>query len=85
MSIESAKAFVERMKTDKEFAKKILACKDWETALPLITKEGFDFTHDEIKLSENAELSDEEIGQVSGGFLCGGPPTCVTPCGCGKP
>ena len=69
MSIDSAKLFIGRMKTDKELAKKIIACKDYETALPIITQEGFDFTKEEFKSCQNAELSDEELGQVSGGML----------------
>lgn len=36
MSIEAAKAFMERMKTDKELVQKVFACKDWETARPVI-------------------------------------------------
>jgi predicted ribosomally synthesized peptide with nif11-like leader len=73
MSMESAKLFIERMSTDKELAKIIIACNDYETALPLITKEGFDFTQEEIKLCQSAEfsdkkLSDEELEAISGGM-----------------
>jgi predicted ribosomally synthesized peptide with nif11-like leader len=36
MSIESAKAFLERMKTDEDFAQKVTACKDAETLRSLV-------------------------------------------------
>jgi predicted ribosomally synthesized peptide with nif11-like leader len=70
MSIESAKAFMERMQSDKEFAKKIMSCKDWETVRHLITSEGFDFTRGELKLTQ-IELADDEIAAVVGGFING--------------
>ncbi len=66
MSIESAKAFIERMQTDKDFAKKIIACKDWETARPIFIGEGYDFTIDELK-SLTPDLSDEALEHVNGG------------------
>jgi len=44
MSIESAKAYVERMKTDEEFRKKVLACTDAKARMALVKGEGFDFT-----------------------------------------
>lgn len=68
MSIESAKAFIERVKTDKEFAEKLNACKDWEIVRHLITSEGFDFTREELKLTQ-IELTDDEIAAVVGGFI----------------
>ncbi|HWR28274.1 MAG TPA: Nif11-like leader peptide family natural product precursor [Negativicutes bacterium] len=67
MSMESAKAFMDRMKTDKELAKKTIAWKDWETALPLITKEGFDFTPEEFERCQNEKLTDAELDAVAGG------------------
>ena len=50
MRFKSANPSIQRMAADRELAKKIIACDDYETALPLITKEGFDFTQEEIKL-----------------------------------
>jgi predicted ribosomally synthesized peptide with nif11-like leader len=74
MSIESAKAFMERMQTDNDFAKKIMACKDWETARPLILGAGYEFTLDEFKTVQkdilDAALDDEALQNVSGGGGC---------------
>jgi predicted ribosomally synthesized peptide with nif11-like leader len=67
MSIESAKAFMERMNTDKEFAKIFFACKDQDTARHVIIAEGFDFTREELK-SLQQELSDEALESVAGGL-----------------
>lgn len=66
MSIESAKAFIERMNTDEEFAKKVTACKDAAARMAYIKDEGFDFTVAEIT-TVKGELSDEELDLVAGG------------------
>lgn len=66
MSIESAKAFLDRMKTDEEFAKKVTACKNADTRMAYIKNEGFDFTVAEINTVKD-ELSDEELDLVAGG------------------
>lgn len=66
MSIESAKAFIDRMKTDENFANKMSECKDVETLLSLVESEGFDFTSAEISLATN-ELSDEQLDEIAGG------------------
>ncbi|MEN6462097.1 MAG: Nif11-like leader peptide family natural product precursor [Syntrophomonas sp.] len=70
MSIHSAKKFIERMKTDEDFAKKVIACKDSEERLAFVKMEGFDFTSAEIT-QKAGELSDEELERVSGGYICG--------------
>jgi predicted ribosomally synthesized peptide with nif11-like leader len=54
MSIESAKLFIHRMKTDGEFAEKVTECKDSETRTAFIKSEGFDFTTEEIKEARGA-------------------------------
>jgi predicted ribosomally synthesized peptide with nif11-like leader len=69
MSIESAKAFIERMKTDEDFAKKVTACKDEKARMAFVKKEGFDFTPLDIKKLKS-ELSDEEVCRAKGG-RCG--------------
>jgi predicted ribosomally synthesized peptide with nif11-like leader len=68
MSIESAKAFMERMQTDKDFAKKIIACKDWENARPLLSGEGYHFTIEEFKSVAGLDIDDEALDKVAGGF-----------------
>ena len=66
MSIESAKLFIDRMKTDEVFAKKVNECKDSESRNSFANAEGFDFTVEEIK-EAGSELSVEEMEQVAGG------------------
>ena len=66
MSIESAKAFIEKMKTDEEFAKKIMAETNQEARMALACGEGFAFTKDEIG-QVKGELTDDELDMVAGG------------------
>ena len=64
MSIESAKAFFERMKIDEEFAKKITAETNAESRMALACSEGFTFTTAEIAEITSRELTDEELAGV---------------------
>ena len=66
MSIESAQAFIERMKTDGEFANRVTECADAESRKAFVKAEGFDFSAEELK-SMHSELSDEELDGVAGG------------------
>lgn len=66
MSIESAKAFMERMNTDKEFAAKIVACKTLEECSQFLSSNGFSFTGDELKVVQDT-LSSDELDKVVGG------------------
>lgn len=66
MSIESAKLFIERMKTDENFTKKISLCKNEQDRSIVLKKEGYDFTS--LELSEAGPiLSDDDLDGVSGG------------------
>lgn len=67
MSIESAKAFIERMKTDEEFAKKVMECKDAEARMVVAKAAGFDFTAEEVRASQG-ELSEDELQGAAGGY-----------------
>ncbi len=69
MSMESAKAFIERMKTDEDFRNKVNECKDQETRMAFVKHAGFNFTKDDLDLAK-AELSDDVVSDVSGGALC---------------
>ena len=69
MSIESAKAFMERMKTDEDFRNKVNECKDNEARKALVVKEGYDFTVEELKGTRLVVLTDEELDSVGGGLL----------------
>lgn len=69
MSIQSGKAFVERMKNDEDFRKKVNECKDHDSRTAYVKKEGFDFTADELK-KVAGELSEESLDAVVGGKWC---------------
>lgn len=66
MSVESAKAFVERIKTDPEFASKINEFKNWDEVQSYVKQTGFDFTKEELN-SLNDELTENELDLVVGG------------------
>jgi len=68
MSMESAKAFVERMKIDEEFAKKIMAETTGESRMTLACSEGFNFTTEEMD-QVKGDLTDEDLDAVAGGLL----------------
>lgn len=67
MSIESAKAFIERLKADESFARKVGECKGESARMTMAKSEGFDFTVQEIR-DLQAELSEEDLEKISGGF-----------------
>lgn len=52
MSIESARAFVERMKTDPEFRRRIAEAESQEVRARILKYEGFDFTEEELRSLE---------------------------------
>ena len=59
MSIESAKAFLERVRNDEEFRKSVGEIGTAEERLEYVKKAGFDFMSDEIAMLKD-ELCDEE-------------------------
>lgn len=63
MSIESAKSFVKRMKSDEEFAKKVNEFKSMEEAQRYVTSQGFNFTVEELRECQH-ELDDDELASV---------------------
>jgi predicted ribosomally synthesized peptide with nif11-like leader len=72
MSLESVKAFMDRMDSDKEFAKKLFACKDADAQRAFVQDAGYSFTREEF--NQLVELSDEQLEMVAGGhdcYLCG--------------
>jgi predicted ribosomally synthesized peptide with nif11-like leader len=54
MSIESAKAFVERMKADGEFRQRIAEAESSEVKAMILKYEGFDFTDKELDSLKDA-------------------------------
>jgi len=67
MSIESAQAYVERLSSDEEFARKVAAIETREERAEMARSEGFDFTPEELQ-KVTTELSDEELDAVAGGW-----------------
>lgn len=65
MSIQSAKLFIEKIKTDEGFAKKVKEFKDADARMAFVKNAGFDFTVEEIK-GIQGELSDDELDSVAG-------------------
>jgi len=66
MSIESAKLFIEKMKADEEFCKKVTACADTSSRMAFVKAAGFDFTAADID-GIRREMSDSELEKVAGG------------------
>ena len=70
MSIESAKAFLERVENDEDFRKELVDRTSAEERMKFAKAQGFDFTKEEID-SLKYELSDEDLDAVAGGSWCG--------------
>ncbi len=66
MSLESAKAFLAKIRTDEDFGKKVAVCKDSDERWALVKAEGFDFTQEEFDNLKN-QLSDYESDMVVSG------------------
>jgi len=67
MSMESAKSFIERMKTDEEFSKRVTSCKNVDIRKKYVNEAGFSFTKEELELVKS-ELSDEDVERLAGGL-----------------
>jgi len=77
MSIEQAKAFIEKMKTDEEFTKRIMAIEDSDARFQAIAEAGFDFTKEELE-QVRQNLDEADLEQISGGGEgCGGKMVCM--------
>ncbi len=69
MSIESAKAFLERVKNDEDFRKESEGHASVEERMKFAKAQGFDFTKDEIR-EVRESLSEDELDAVAaGGFV----------------
>lgn len=66
MSIDSAKAYLERIKTDEVFAKKVNSFEDKAARREFVVQEGYTFTKEEIE-EAGSELNDKELDKVAGG------------------
>ncbi len=68
MSLDSAKAFIEKMMSDEVFRNRVMAIEDIDARLAVASSEGFEFTETEFK-EVQSELSDEEMEAAVGGAL----------------
>ena len=71
MSVDQAKAFVEKMKSDEAFRAKVMAEEDAEARMALIGAEGFDCSAEEIASLQ--ELGEAELSGAVGGGVGGEP------------
>ncbi len=79
MSLDSAKHFITKIKSDQSFADSLKKTKPLDRK-QFITNAGFDFTDAELK-EVREEISDEELNAVAGGTWH---PDCTTDGHCGK-
>ncbi len=68
MSVDHAKAFVEKMKSDEAFRERVMAEEDVEARMALIVAEGFDCSAQEIGALR--ELGEAQLDGVAGGGWC---------------
>ena len=68
MSVDQVKAFIEKMKSDEEFAKRVMAIEDIAGRLACIQSEGFACSEAEIK-EVSGELNDAELDSAAGGAV----------------
>jgi predicted ribosomally synthesized peptide with nif11-like leader len=64
MSVEHAKAFIEKMKTEEAFRERIMAIENQNERMAAISAEGFDFTQQEL---DEQDDFDGQLSEVAGG------------------
>ena len=86
MSLESARLFVHKVYTNREFANQVTKIEDIKELFDFATKEGYDFGTEELKEVSrefqnkvNRELSETELSMVVGGVT-----TMFAPCTTGN-
>jgi len=73
MSMQAAKDFLKRIKTDKALEDQLEAAADQAARHQLVKSAGFDFTADEYKqaaqnMATAQELTADELGHIDGGL-----------------
>ena len=68
MSLDHARAFIQKMKTNEAFRKSIMAIEDVDVLLAVAKSEGFEITDAELK-DVHSELTDDELNSVAAGFM----------------
>ncbi len=67
MSIDSAKAFIEKLKNDENFRKELKEMTSADERMKFAKAHGFDFTKEQIGALIEA-LTDEDLDAVTGGI-----------------
>ncbi len=65
MSLDQARAFIEKMKSDEAFRNRIVAIEDVDARLVAASEAGFAFTKEEVK-EVHGELRDDDLDQAAG-------------------
>lgn len=81
MSLESARLFVHKVYTNREFANQVTRIEDDKDFYDFVAKAGYDFEIEELKEADkecrsklNGELSETELSMVVGGGATMFPP-----------
>jgi len=70
MSKENLEQFIQKVTDDEQLQSRLGEEIDIDSLIALGAEHGFEFTEEDLQ--ESAELSDEELGGVAGGFGTGG-------------
>jgi len=68
MSVDQARAFIEKMKSDEAFCDRIMAIEAVDARLAAASDAGFEFTEAEIN-EVKSELNDDELDRVAAGGI----------------
>ncbi|MCP4289399.1 MAG: Nif11-like leader peptide family natural product precursor [Gammaproteobacteria bacterium] len=68
MTIESAKAYLERLRNDEDFRKEVSELSSPEDRTKFVKDNGFDFSKEHIE-QVKLELSDDELDMEGGGLI----------------
>ncbi len=69
MSLESAKTFIEKMKSDEDFRKEVGEKSSPDERMKFVKQCGFDFTKEDLdSVREKLELTDEELEKITGAY-----------------
>lgn len=67
MSIESAKAYLDKMKTDEDFAAQVMKYTNRTERMAFVLSNRFDFTPEELEKASTL-IPDDELDLVVGGY-----------------
>ena len=68
MSLDQARSFIEKMKSDVAFSERVMAVEDVDARLAYIQSKGYECSEAEIK-EVSGELNDVELDNVAGGVV----------------